>query len=64
MRKVLFVVAMVLSSLAAMSSPAPVAAATYCPGIQCFQDSDCWAWCPGGVGASYCIRGLRQCAPY
>lgn len=42
----------------------PVAAAVFCSGIQCFQDSDCWTWCPGGVGASYCNRGTRACWPY
>jgi hypothetical protein len=63
MRKFLCAVALVLSSLA-MTSPAPVAAVTFCSGIQCFQDADCWTYCPGGVGASYCNRAQHKCIPY
>lgn len=64
MRKYLCAVALVLSSLAAMTAPEPAAAVTFCSGIQCFQDADCWTYCPGGVGASYCNRAQHKCIPY
>lgn len=44
--------------------PTPVATATYCPGVYCIQDSDCWDHCIGGVGASYCNRLQHACYPY
>lgn len=63
MRKILCAVALVLSSLA-MTAPAPAAAATYCPGVYCNQDADCWTYCAAGEFASYCNRALHRCFPY
>ena len=44
--------------------PVPLAANVYCQGVYCNIDQDCWAYCIGGVGASYCNRGLHNCVPY
>jgi hypothetical protein len=52
------------SPVLADDCPAPLAANVYCQGVYCNIDQDCWAYCIGGVGASYCNRGLHNCVPY
>lgn len=52
------------SPVLAEDCPAPQAANVYCQGVYCTQDNDCWTYCIGGVGASYCNRGLHNCVPY
>jgi hypothetical protein len=44
--------------------PTAIEAATFCSGVYCTQDGDCWDRCPGGVGSSYCNRFQHQCYPY
>ena len=69
MKKLLLVLALVLSALSATRATAfsfslakPTTSYLLCQNTYCNIDTDCYAHC--GDGGGYCIRTQHHCVPY